>query len=151
VERDSDVINFFCETGLLRQVAPGIAAKIEIVQADALSWQPPRRVNFLFADIWLTLDEPETLEQVQAMQRNVQAEAVYFWGQELLLYAAFKRLFGPEMPLARVGLAACVREEIKLPLLLPWGDEYAGRIATVIRNRRERGLPPRKHRGNESA
>ena len=35
---------------------------------------------FLYADIWLSLDEPQTLEQVCRMNKNLKAVAVYFWG-----------------------------------------------------------------------
>ncbi|MEG1280748.1 MAG: hypothetical protein RSD57_09890 [Comamonas sp.] len=62
------------------------ARKIELVQADAFTWVPTQSdVNFLYVDIWLGITEPQMLEDVQAMQAHVQAEQVYFWGQELAL------------------------------------------------------------------
>lgn len=142
IERDSDVIEFFSDTGILKQIPAEIREKIEIVEADALLWQPNRPVDFLFADIWLNLDEAETLAQVQTMQRNINAKAVYFWGQELTLYADFRKLFGADVPLTFEGLEVCVRDEIRLPLILPWGAEYPNRIEAAVRNRRERGLMP---------
>lgn len=141
VERDPDVINLFAATGVLQQVPPEIRAKIGIVHADALEWQPEEPVDFLFADIWRTIGDSDTLADVRCMQRLVQAETVYFWGQELRLYTSFQRLFGPETPLTLEGLEQCVSQEIKLPLILPGGTEYVNRIAAVVRNRHDRGLP----------
>lgn len=141
VERDSDVINLFSATGVLRQIPSEIGAKMNIIQADALEWKPREPVEFLFADIWRQIAEPEALAEVQAMQRRVQAEAVYFWGQELRLYAAFQRIFGPETPFTLEGLELCVERELRIPLILPWKDEYVDRVAAVVKNRRNRGLP----------
>ena len=49
---------------------------------------------FLYADIWLSLDEPQTLEQVCRMNKNLKAVAVYFWGQEVAIYAGIERRQG---------------------------------------------------------
>ncbi|MDD5170348.1 MAG: hypothetical protein PHN75_16150 [Syntrophales bacterium] len=141
VEWDADVIDLFHASGVLAQVSPPVQAKICIVQDDARRWQPPASVDFLFADIWRTLAEPGTLDDVRAMQRHVQAGEVYFWGQELTLYAAFRRLYGDGAPLATEGLGQCLEEEIRLPLLLPKSIDYARRIETVVKNRRDRRLP----------
>jgi len=141
VELDTDVINFFNTSGVLQQVSPEIREKIGIVHADALEWQPQEPVDFLFADIWRTLGEQETLEHVRCMQRNVQAETIYYWGQELTLHAAFQGLFGVEAPLTLDSLKQCLAKEIKLPLILPWGEEYTARIEAAIQNRRDRRLP----------
>ncbi|MBF8276305.1 MAG: hypothetical protein HW390_1378 [Candidatus Brocadiaceae bacterium] len=54
--------------------------KITIVNANALEWVAEVKVDFLYADIWLSLDEPQTLEQVRCMNENLRADAVYFWG-----------------------------------------------------------------------
>jgi hypothetical protein len=144
VELDTDVIDFFDEAGVLKQVSPEIREKIGIIHADALKWRPEGPVDFLFADIWRTLGESDTLEQVRRMQQNVQAESIYYWGQELTLYAAFQRLFGRQESLTFEGLKQCLAEKIKLPLVLPWGEEYADRIEAVIKNRRDRRLPLEK-------
>lgn len=141
VELDQDVISLFNETGVLQQIAPEIQAKISIVQANALNWLPAGPVDFLFADIWRTLVEPDTLAEVSLMQSHVHAESVYFWGQELWLYTAFHRLFGPQAPISREGIELCVEREFKLPLLLPWDTEYLSQIEAAAKNRRDRGLP----------
>ncbi len=140
VERDAEVIGLFTATGVLQQAPPEIRAKIGIIHGDALTWHPGEPVEFLFADIWRDLGEPNTLADVRCMQRQVQAEAVYYWGQELTLYAAFQRLFGAQTPLTPEGLERCAEEEIKLPLILPWDTGYVNRIEAAVKNRHDRRL-----------
>ncbi len=67
VERDADVIQLFRESGAFESLAASARQKINIVNADALEWQPSpgRAADFLYADIWLHLAEPETLGQVR--------------------------------------------------------------------------------------
>lgn len=140
VEIDADVIDLFTETGILEQAPAEVGEKIDIVHEDALKWRTRRSVEFLFVDIWPTLGQPSALEDVQCVQRHTPAEAVYFWGQELVLHACFRRRFGARAPLTLEGLRECASEDIKLPLLLPWGTEYVGRIDAAVQNRRDRGL-----------
>lgn len=143
IELDPEVIDLFNAANVVNQVPADIREKINILRADALEWQPREPVDFLFADIWRTLGESETLEHVRRMQQNVQAESIYYWGQELTLYASFQHLYGPQTPLTFEGLNKCLAEEIRLPLILPWGEEYAARIEAAIQNRRARDLPVR--------
>jgi hypothetical protein len=143
VECDPDVISLFNAGGVIRQAPPDIQAKIEVIQADALQWKPEEKVDFLYADIWRNLDEPNVLDDVHRMQKHVQTEAIYFWGQELAIYAAFRSLFGKQKALTYEGLRQCAREVINLPLVFPWGSEYANYIEAAIRNRRDRKLPCR--------
>ena len=86
VERDADVLDLFGRSKVLDGLPAQVAAKIGLVQADALEWTPTdAAVDFLYADIWLGLAEARALADVQRMQANVQASSVYFWGQELVL------------------------------------------------------------------
>jgi len=140
VELDQDVISLFNSTGVLQQVPQEIQTKISIVHGDALDWRPQEPVDFLFADIWRTLVEPDTLAGVSLMQSHVQAWSVYFWGQELWLYSAFQRLFGAQAALTREGIELCLEREFKLPLLLPWNSGYLDKIVAAAENRRNRGL-----------
>ncbi len=55
------------------------------VRADALEWKPDKPVDFLYADIWRCLEEPQTLDDVLRMQANVRTESINFWGQELAI------------------------------------------------------------------
>lgn len=144
VERDPEVIDLFHQTGTgaLEALPKAAAAKIAIVEADALEWKPDRPVDFLYADIWQKLAEPRTLGDVRRMQANVGAKTVYYWGQELTIYTEAKRRFGEDEPLTGQRVCEVIDEAIALPLLVPPGkeEEYSARIERAAHNRRARGL-----------
>jgi hypothetical protein len=144
IELDQDVIRLFNETRVLQQVPMETSVKISVVHADALDWRPSEPTDFLFADIWRTLLEPDTLSEVARMQRNVCAGTVYFWGQELWLNAAFKHRFGEQITLTKEGIEQCIEQDIKLPLVLPWDTGYLSRIEAAVVNRRDRGMLRRR-------
>ena len=141
VERDPQMLAFFQTLGVLTQVAPEIQSKIHLVEADALMWVPDEPVDFLYADIWRDLGEANALADVRAMQRQVQAQTVYYWGQELRLYLEYRRRFGAQAPLERPRLEACAAADLGLPLLLPWDLDYPELIQKAVENRWSRGLP----------
>ena len=141
VELDQEVIELIGASGVIGQLPPEIAAKIVIVKANAMEWQPDEPVDFLYADIWRPIADTNALADTQRMQRNVQATEVYFWGQELRLFTAHQHVFGAEAPLSIEGLRHCASQELGLPLILPWGDEYPKRIMAAVTNRQARGLP----------
>ncbi|WP_049818875.1 O-methyltransferase [Geotalea uraniireducens] len=68
IERDPEVIELFGLSRALHGLAAEIAGKIRIIRADALEWQPDEAVDFLYADIWRCLEEPQTLDDVRCMQ-----------------------------------------------------------------------------------
>lgn len=141
VERDPDVIALLELSGALNGIPGEIAAKLEIVRADALTWVPSEPVDFLYADIWRDLEEPQTVSQVQRMQANVRAKEVYFWGQEPALFDAAAALppgAAEETPAKRLQRAA--REVLGLPLLLPTDIDYPSLVERVVQQRRERHL-----------
>jgi hypothetical protein len=139
IERDPEVIDLFEQSGALGGLPAEIADKIRVIQADALEWQPDTAVDFLYADIWRTLEEPQTLDDVRRMQANVQADVIYFWGQELLIHslanAIVQTCAGQEW---KEAVQRCVSEAIALPLLMPCDFDYPGMIATIVRQRHER-------------
>lgn len=141
VELDQEVIELIDTSGVMEQLPREIAAKIVIILANAMEWQPAEPVDFLYADIWRPIADTNALADTQRMQRNVQATEVYFWGQELRLFTAHQRMFGPDAPITVEGLRHCAGRELRLPLALPWGDEYPGRITAAVTNRQARGLP----------
>lgn len=141
VELDQEVIELIGAAGVMGQLPPEIAAKIVIVKANAMEWRPDEPVDILYADIWRPIADTNALPDTQRMQQNVQATEVYFWGQELRLFMAHQRLFGPDAPLTVESLRRCASQELNLPLILPWGDDYPERIAAAVMNRRDRGLP----------
>ncbi|OGU16432.1 MAG: hypothetical protein A2076_03370 [Geobacteraceae bacterium GWC2_53_11] len=141
VELDEEVIKLISASGVTGQLPPEIADKIVIVRANAMEWQPDEPVDFLYADIWRPIADTNALADTQRMQQNIQATEVYFWGQELRLFTAHQRMFGPDAPLGVEGLRHCASRELSLPLVLPWGDEYPERITAAVTNRQVRGLP----------
>ena len=83
VEFDSEVIALHEEMDIFGQLPQEIQAKIRIEQGDAHSWRPSKSVDLLMPDIWLPLVSDGRIAEVQAMQANVRAHSIYFWGQEL--------------------------------------------------------------------
>jgi GNAT superfamily N-acetyltransferase len=58
--------------------------KLRIEITDALTYHPDQPVDHLYADIWATPGEPQSIADVQRIQANVGASRVGWWGQELL-------------------------------------------------------------------
>ena len=142
VERDPEVIALLDLSGALEGLAPEVREKLDIVQADALEWRPDDHVDFLHADIWRDLAEPQVLDDVRLMQANVRADTIYYWGQELTIYAEAKKLLGTDEGREVDGqlIERCVSESIGLPLLIPPDLDYAAMVRAVIQQRRERGV-----------
>jgi len=142
IERDPEVIELFAQSGALDGLPAEIAGKIRIIRADAMEWKPDETVDFLYADIWRCLEEPQTLDNVRRMQANVRADVIYFWGQELTIHTlAAKRpeACADNREWVQV-VRSCVSDTINLPLLVPDDFDYPGMIAEVVRRRRERRL-----------
>ncbi len=139
IERDPEVIDLFGHSGALDGLRDDVMDKLRIVKADALEWRPDEAVDFLYADIWQRLEEPQTLDDVRRMQANVGAGQVYFWGQELAIHslAALSAEMCCEEKWGEAVLQ-CVAGTTGLPLLLPDDFDYAGMIAEVARLRRDR-------------
>lgn len=85
VERDREVIAMNRQLGVFDRLPDGMGDKIAIVEGDALEWRADRPVDLLMPDIWLNLVSDGREREALAMQRNVEADRVYFWGQELEL------------------------------------------------------------------
>lgn len=78
IEKDREVIEFFDIMSSAREWV-GID-KLHIVQSDAELWRPTLPVDVLLVDIWRTFAAEKRIQQIQ---RNVQAEVVSMWGQEI--------------------------------------------------------------------
>lgn len=135
VELDSEVIGLFENSGAFDSLPREVRGKVEIVNGNALDWRPevPGSVDFLYADIWLSLAEPEALDQVRQMQKNIQAGTVYYWGQEIAIYSAV------EGDLSIESIELAINEKIHVPLLVPDDRDYPEMIKMVISNRIQRG------------
>lgn len=136
IERDPEVIELFTQVQNFAGLPAEARAKLNLVEADALFWQPGEAVDFLYADIWRTLEEPQTLDDVRRMQANVGARVVYFWGQELFIHALAEAAESAAQWAESV--ARCVRERIALPLLMPADYDYPEQIAQIVAQRQQR-------------
>ena len=142
VELDPDVITLFANSGALESLPKSAGKKIVIIEGDALQWTPAVTdiVNFLYADIWLHLAEPSTIRQVRQMQVNVQAEKVYFWGQEIAIHCAARQHVDSNAKITMEAVKYALDRIIQLPLLVPGDCDYIEMIEQVIQNRIIRGL-----------
>lgn len=127
VELDHDVLAIHRALDLFAQLPDAARAKVAIVEDDAFSHVPIEPVDLLMPDIWLPLVNDGRLDEVRHMQENVQAGAVYFWGQELEI-ARHARAAGRALDDA--GVAATVAE-FGLPLIGPGTPDYPARIAAA--------------------
>ena len=121
VERDPEVIGLIRDTGIFEQLPPDAAAKIGVVQADALEWTSESPVDTLLADIWLPLNGDDRVEHVRTMHRNTGAARVYYWGQEMT-FARRARAMGRTLDDATL---AAIIAELGLPLIGPEWPDYA--------------------------
>jgi hypothetical protein len=151
VERDGDVLAIHRELDLFAQLPEAARAKLEIVQADALEWWPDTPVDLLMPDIWLPLVSDGRVEEVRRMQANVQAGAIYFWGQELEI-ARHARAAGHALDAE--GIAATIAG-FGLPLIGPAYPDYPEIVETVaqrwMRDRWSIGTASNPHAGPDMA
>lgn len=82
IERDPLVIELLRQSTDFESWA-GIE-KLHIEIADALAYIPNLPVDHLYADIWATPGELQSIPDMQRIQANVRANRVGWWGQELL-------------------------------------------------------------------
>ncbi len=115
VEFDAEVIAVNAAMDVLGQLPPDAAAKVTVIQGDALSYVPDEPVDLLMPDIWQPLYDDGRLEQVRRMWANTGAARVYYWGQELDIAQRARRL---GLPLDGPTVARIV-EETGLPLVGP--------------------------------
>lgn len=139
VERDNGVLALHETLRVFEQLPEAARAKIEIVENDAFIYRPARPVDVLMPDIWLPLVSEGRVDQVRAMQANVGAGAIYFWGQELEI-ARHAVAAGREIDAA--GVAATIAD-LGLPLIgMEWPDYPALTAAAAKRWMRGRWLEP---------
>ncbi len=127
VEFDTKVIALHRQLDIFSQLPPEAQSKIQILQGDAYDWQSAGPVDLLMPDIWLPLVSDGRVAEVQAMQANVKATSIYFWGQELEI-ARHAKASGRTLDDA--GVAETIAA-FGLPLIGPETHDYTDRIATV--------------------
>ncbi|HEY4115094.1 MAG TPA: hypothetical protein VGM17_13655 [Rhizomicrobium sp.] len=133
IERDADVVAFVTSQAVFEQLPREARSKIDIVEADALQWQPNGAVDVVHADIWQPLIEPRKLDDVRRMHANIGARQIYFWGQETEIWRAACRRSANHHELDSALLADIVADQLRLPLILSERPDYAGRIRAGAR------------------
>jgi len=138
VERDPDVLALHRELDVFAQLPEAARAKLRLLQGDAYAYVPDRPVDVLMPDIWLPLVGDGRVDEVRRMQANVQARAVYFWGQEMEIA---RHAVAAGRPLDAAGIAATVAD-LGLPLLGPELPDYPEKLQAAARHwLRGRWLP----------
>jgi len=138
VERDPDVLAMHRDLGVFAQLPEMARAKIRIVEGDAFDYVPDRPVDVLMPDIWLPLTSDGRVDEVRRMQAGVQAEAVYFWGQEIEI-ARHAAAAGRALDAAGIAAPAAA---LDLPLLGPALPGYPEKLEAAARRwLRGRWLP----------
>jgi hypothetical protein len=127
VEKDLDVFALHAELDLFAQLPDNARAKLRIAEGDAYAYVPDTPVDLLMPDIWLPLVNDGRIDEVRAMQFNVQAKAIYFWGQELEI-ARHAKAAG--RALDEGGIAATIAD-FALPLIGPEWPGYPELVATA--------------------
>lgn len=130
IERDPEVIALHAELDLFGRLPHDSGRKVQIVHGDAKAWQPTKPVDLLLPDIWLPLISAEDrVAEMRAIQHNIGAAAIHFWGQELEI-ARHAVAAGRELNDA--GIAATIAE-FGLPLVGPETPDYAARLQTAAK------------------
>ncbi len=140
IERDPNVIEVFHKSEALLSIPEKNRNKIKIIREDALFWKPEIQVDFLYADIWLYIGKERNLKETRIMQSNVKAKKLYFWGQELTIFAAMKKLYGDDGKCDKAFLNICKEDLFKIPLLIPDNIDYAELVNRAATLRLKRGM-----------
>lgn len=101
--------------------------KLHIVRGDAHEFSPDRPVDFLYVDIWPTIGEPQNIAEMQAIQKQVQATSVGWWGQEIH-FLEWLKARGETLSLPAYKTWAA---EIGLPLIEQENPAYIAALAQV--------------------
>lgn len=139
IEIDPSVIELLHSSGALDGLSDDIRSKITVVCEDALKWKSGEKVDFLYADIWKSLNEESALNDVRIMQNNLNASVIYYWGQELTIYNEINNN-KDKKEITHEGIKHVIKNRFDLPLLIPKEIDYPEMIKKVIENRKKRGL-----------
>jgi hypothetical protein len=80
LEKDKNVLNLWKRTTDISEWHG--FRKVEFIVGDACDYKPDFPVDFLYADIWPYLGDSDALAITRALQANIRAREVGFWGQE---------------------------------------------------------------------
>ena len=142
IELDTEVIDLYNNCGATVGVPEEALDKIEIIHADAKEWRNEEgKTDFLYIDIWKHLVEPQTLDDVRMMQIHLNAEQIYFWGQELCLYNEMKEADFSDDEITNDTLRFLIENTLELPILIPDDIDYASLVKKAVQQRIKRRLP----------
>jgi hypothetical protein len=127
VERDPLVLELL-EKSSRFSLWPGYD-KLHIEIMDALDYRPVGPVDSLYADIWATPGEPQTIREMQDIQEQVQARVVSWWGQEIHYLEWLK----PQGLPSRESYQAWARE-LDLPLIEQDSPAYIASVRQAARS-----------------
>lgn len=138
VERDRDLLALHRKLDLFAQLPEPERAKVRLIEGDAFSYVPDAPVDLLMPDIWLPLVDDGRIEEVRAMQANVRANKIHFWGQEMEIA---RHAVAAGRALDDEGIAASIADT-GLPLIGPEWPDYSEKLAAAARRwMRDRWLP----------
>lgn len=139
IEIDPLVIDLVNTSRSLDGLSEDARNKITIICEDALKWESNAKVDFLYVDIWKTMNEESVLSDVRMMQENLSASTVYYWGQELTIYNEIIDLKAGDQ-VSYDSIEDVVNNKFNLPLLIPKDIDYPEMINKVVENRKKRRL-----------
>ncbi len=130
VERDPLIID------LLRQTADtdrwaGIE-KLSVEIMDAFDFRPDHPVDYLYVDIWARPGDPQALADTQQIQKQVNAETVGWWTQEIEFLRWLEKKGYGTSPIADQYRDWAM--EISLPLIEQDNPAYLACIPQVARS-----------------
>ena len=128
VERDPLVLQMLEQAACMRSW-PGVE-KLHVALVDALDFSPDQPVDHLYVDIWLTTGERQAVKEMQAIQQQVNASSVGWWGQEICFLEWLKRR-GDEPSLSSYSAWA---EELGLPLIERGSPAYIAGVKQVAKS-----------------
>lgn len=104
--------------------------KLRVVLKDALDFSADQPVDHLYADIWATLGEEQTVAEMQAIQQQVNASSVGWWGQEIHFLEWLKqREYTPSISSYRLWAT-----ELGLPLIERDRPDYISGVMQVAKS-----------------
>jgi hypothetical protein len=127
IERDPDVLALHGELDIFAQLPAEARERVKVIEGDAYTYVPDRPVDLLLPDIWLPLVNDGRVDEVRAMQANVGAARLHFWGQEMEIA---RHAVAAGRPLDAAGIAATV-SDWGLPLAGTDDPAYPERLAAA--------------------
>jgi hypothetical protein len=115
LEKDANLVTLFNKA--IRRNHWRHLDKFELALGDALQFVPKHDVDFLYADIWPYLGDETALAKTQAIQANVKARTVGFWGQEWDFVDWLRERDVPDIWKASRVVYCQFCQEVNLPLV----------------------------------